>query len=695
MLARTVDVVKPTLATLAMLVACGMPDEPYFGRVDRLEPGHFRWCNSGEPDFLDPARASSTTSAPVITALFDGLTTYGMDGLPVPSLATHWEVDEALRIWTFHLRHGARWSNGREVTAYDVAFAAMRVVHPLTGSPNSDNLAPLENATGYLTRKTLAVRATGEVVTVVDDALPDLAARTASAPLALRDLGAAVDASYARVPAGATVTLIATSGTTISPPAPDGRPWAYVFWPRDVEGVFGWIPARELTGEPNGDVEAHVTRADGTPATLHGRDLAHAPEVLGIRVVDPYTIVFTCKDPTPFFLAATDNRALRTTPTEAVSRWPNAWTRPEHVITSGPMHLVAWHERDRLELVRSPTYWNPTEVTVDRITVLSMDDQAANANTYYTGGCDATAANNVPASYLPVLAGETRGRAYRDYSVSPYLGIYFLWINTEKLTDRHLRRALALAVDRTQVPRFTHGSEIPSAQLTPGTPIAQLSPADRAACGVTATTPGIALVMIAGALCYVPPPGLDFDLARARAEVALARAAGGVPAKLRYIYNAGSEAHKQIAEYLQASWAAIGLDVELEAQEWNAMLEATKQGDYEIARLGNLGNVADTESEFLPLFRCHTPDNRGRYCNPAYDQLMDEARTIHDRPARNAKLRAAEALMIEDAPVIPIYVYTQKQLVKPYVKNYAINVIAHPPLWRVAIDPAWNTRPAP
>ncbi|MBA3539192.1 MAG: hypothetical protein H0T79_06160, partial [Deltaproteobacteria bacterium] len=157
-----------------------------------------------------------------------------------------------------------------------------------------------------------------------------------------------------------------------------------------------------------------------------------------------------------------------------------------------------------------------------------------------------------------------------------------------------------------------------------------------------------------------------------------------------YRYNAGSEAHKQIAEYLQSAWRGIGLEVELEAREWNSMLQATKAGEFEIARLGNIGSVADTESEFLPLFKCNTPDNRGRYCSAEFDRVMAEARTIPERTARNAKLREAEAIMINDVPVIPIYVYTQKHLVKPYVRDYAINLIDQPSLWRVSIDLSWR-----
>ena len=62
---------------------------------------------------------------------------------------------------------------------------------------------------------------------------------------------------------------------------------------------------------------------------------------------------------------------------------------------------------------------------------------------------------------------------------------------------------------------------------------------------------------------------------------------------------------------------------------------------------------------------------------------MLEASTLRDPKARNAKVREAEAVMIEDAPLLPIYVYTQKHLIKPYVHDYAINPIDQPPLWRV------------
>src|SRR6185436_17025009 len=103
--------------------------------------------------------------------------------------------------------------------------------------------------------------AAGDVVELVGDAAVEANARTGTRPLALRDLGARPGAAYAVVPPGATVTLMMTTGGRATLPSPDGAPWAYVMWQRDLEGVAGWVPARELDGEPGQDRVVQVRRA--------------------------------------------------------------------------------------------------------------------------------------------------------------------------------------------------------------------------------------------------------------------------------------------------------------------------------------------------------------------------------------------------------------------------------------------------
>jgi ABC-type oligopeptide transport system substrate-binding subunit len=711
------------LASIALVAcaACSLPEGDYFGAVPDVHdrPHHLRYCNSGEPDSIDPALGNSVNATYVMFALFDGLTLYGMDGLPEPSLATSWEESSDLRTFTFHLRHDGKFSNGRTIDAYDFAYGFIRLLHPSTASLISDKLEFVKNYesyTGNTVRKLLRDAGpykAGAVVELVDSEsqakLPDTNLRRSTHALGLRDLGADASAAYATVPPGADVTLIELTGGPVSYPSPGGVTWAYVYWDQG-DGHYGWVPLSELDVAPADDVDFTIRAepmrqwpgVEATPAELaaddaaphptvkvKGRDLLMLPELIGMRVPDRWTFVIETPQPIPYVVASSPSQCCRVTPREVVSRWPRRWTDPAHIVTSGPMTLADYVEKDRYELVRSPTFWNQAIVKTDAITVFSMDDQAANTNYYAAGGCDAMASNNIPTSYLPVVNGEKR--RYKDYSSAPYNGIYFVDLNTEKLTNRHLRRALAFAIDRTPIPHIVHKGYA-TAQLTPGTRIKDLSGADLAACGVTRDTPGFAMIEAPG-VCYVPPPGLDFDPAKAKEELALARQELGAQfPKLTYRYNSGSEGHKLIAEYLQQSWKQVlGLDVGLESQEWKTFIADTANGNYQMARFGNIGNVADAESDFLSLFKCKAPQNRARYCSDAFEKQFVAAKEIFDRSARNRALAQAEKIMIEDAPVIPLYVYTQEHLRKPYVRDLAINFVDQPPLYRAWLDPDWRS----
>ena len=70
-----------------------------------------------------------------------------------------------------------------------------------------------------------------------------------------------------------------------------------------------------------------------------------------------------------------------------------------------------------------------------------------------------------------------------------------------------------------------------------------------------------------------------------------------------------------------------------------------------------------------------------RVCRPDLAQILTKIAHLVERiPHR-------EAVMLEDAPLIPLYVLTQKHLIKPYVRDYAVNLLDLPPLWRIWIDP--------
>jgi len=101
---------------------------------------------NGEPSSLDPARGYDSDSLFVTTQLFEGLVEIDVDANVLPALATDWDVfDDGCR-YVFHLRPGARWSDGVAVTASDFEQAWKRVLHPRMRSPVAQLLSVLEGA---------------------------------------------------------------------------------------------------------------------------------------------------------------------------------------------------------------------------------------------------------------------------------------------------------------------------------------------------------------------------------------------------------------------------------------------------------------------------------------------------------------------------------------------------------------------
>jgi ABC-type oligopeptide transport system substrate-binding subunit len=237
------------------------------------------------------------------------------------------------------------------------------------------------------------------------------------------------------------------------------------------------------------------------------------------------------------------------------------------------------------------------------------------------------------------------------------------------------------------------GGQITALSLTPGKPIAELTEEELRLCGVARDAPGVAMIVETGKHCYVPPPGPRFDPEAARRELELARAELGAkfPKTIALRFNSGFEQHKTIAEWVQNEWQrGLGIPVELDSMEWKSYLKATMAKDYDVARFGVTGNFADPEAEFLPFMKCQSPDNRTGFCNAEVERLLGEAQLEGDRTRRLELTRQAEAIIMDEVPIIPMYVYTQHVLQKPYVKDLFINLLDHQSLRETWIDPDWR-----
>ncbi len=109
--------------------------------------------SAAEPPTLDPTLGAGTLAAPIIADLFSGLLDRGADGILVPGCAESWSVSDDGKTYTFQLREGLKWSDGRELTAQDFVYSYRRLMDPATASRLVGVFYPIKNARAVLTKQ--------------------------------------------------------------------------------------------------------------------------------------------------------------------------------------------------------------------------------------------------------------------------------------------------------------------------------------------------------------------------------------------------------------------------------------------------------------------------------------------------------------------------------------------------------------
>jgi oligopeptide transport system substrate-binding protein len=138
------------IAVLALLVAGALAVVGVTFDASSQLPADFRFVNGTEPRTLDPGLMTGEPESRIANELFEGLTRREARSLqPAPGVAERWEVSEDSRVYTFHLRADARWSDGSPVTAHDFAYAWRRLVDPATGSEYAYLLHGLRGARAF------------------------------------------------------------------------------------------------------------------------------------------------------------------------------------------------------------------------------------------------------------------------------------------------------------------------------------------------------------------------------------------------------------------------------------------------------------------------------------------------------------------------------------------------------------------
>jgi ABC-type oligopeptide transport system substrate-binding subunit len=139
---------------------------PYFGDVTPPARDVFTFDLGAEPESFDPGLAVGQPDGRVCRLMFEGLAREDPRTLePTPGQAYRWDVSADGRIYTFHLRPGLQWSDGRPLTAEDFRWSWIRVLRPETASRYANLLACVEGAGAFTAGRLTDERAVGIAAT--------------------------------------------------------------------------------------------------------------------------------------------------------------------------------------------------------------------------------------------------------------------------------------------------------------------------------------------------------------------------------------------------------------------------------------------------------------------------------------------------------------------------------------------------
>lgn len=364
---------------------------------------------------------------------------------------------------------------------------------------------------------------------------------------------------------------------------------------------------------------------------------------VGIKAKDANHLIVELENPTPYFLKLVS--AFFYLPTSPQIRQSSLVDQVEPVC-NGPYKLEKWKHQNEIVLVRNPNYWDEKVVSIDRIALIMLDEHTS-LNMFEMGQLDYVGS---PTSTLPQDAIATL-HSQKILKIKPAAATHWFRFNTEAYPLNHpkVRKAFNLALDRKAiVEHVTQGNQLPAIGIVP--PIVSWKK-----------------------MHYYK----DHDVPAAwelfqQALVEMNIDKDSFPTvKLTY---AATDRYHKIAQAVQQQWNhAFGIQVELQSLEPKIFSENVLKGEYQIATGSWYADFSDPIN-FLEIFKYKTnPSNRTKWENNEYIALLNQSSNETDPDRRTQYLERAEALLMEDMPVAPLFFGSYNYLESEYIGGIGLS----------------------
>ena len=380
-------------------------------------------------------------------------------------------------------------------------------------------------------------------------------------------------------------------------------------------------------------------------------------EEVGVQALDDSTLLVELEQPLPYFLELVTMPAFFPVPSKIASEHADWSFSPENFVVNGPFLLHIWKHSDQLTLMKNDRYWESDSVRLSSIDFFIASPDTA-LQMYEEGKLDWTGS---PLSAIPADAIQHLKNTHR-LAISPFTATYFFRVNTSSqigdktnpLADSKIRRALAFAINREGIVNHVlQGGQIAARSLVP------------------------------------PEMGLKQE------GYFLDQQEGFVqeldqPLTISYSNN---ERNAAVAQAVQKHWEnTLGIKVQLEAIEPKVFFQRVSEKQYQIAA-GSWSADFNDPVNFLEVFKYkdESTNNTG-WENADYIDLLNRSAISKNKAERNQILREAEAILMEEMPIIPVFHFALNYIKNPELSGAALSPMGHLDLRWAYFEPSTTSR---
>jgi len=373
------------------------------------------------------------------------------------------------------------------------------------------------------------------------------------------------------------------------------------------------------------------------------------PDSLGVRAADDSTVIISLATPAPYLPTLLSHPSTCPVHRPTLHSHPEGFARPGVMVGNGAFVLTEWVPGSYVLALRNRHYWNDSATRIDGVKYLLIPDENAELARYRGGELQVTFV--VPRGQFDWI----RAHLADQLHIAPQLTTYYYGFNLRRAPFKdkpQLRRALSLVIDREKLAQLVlRVGELPAYGWVP---------------------PGVDNYS-SQSFDYRNTP-LAERIAEAQRLYAEAGYSSAKPLQFELRYNSG-EVHTKVALAVASMWKeALGAQVRLTQVEFKSLLQDIDRGDVEMFRSSWVGDYNDAYT-FAQYLKSDFGVNLPHYSNPSYDALLRSAALQQDPLTRSALLEEAERVMLADHPLMPLYFYVNKHLVKPQVLGWYDNVM--------------------